>query len=121
MGGLVRIIDNVTRVETEKDVDLLIGGGATSVATEINITDLNLSSANTEFSLVLQANLKQLTIRNRSMTTTKFAFIENESGTDYSTIPPGCERTITNIDFNDKILYVQASIISVVEIIELYA
>jgi len=119
MGGLVRVIDNVTRFETEKDVDLLVSGGA-SLATEIKITNLDITTANTEFNLVLQANLKQLIIRNRSRAEMKIAFIVGESGSNYSSIPIGTTLSLTDINFNDKILYVQASIISIVEITELY-
>lgn len=96
------------------------GGGGLAAATSEKITNLALTSANTEFSLALQANLKQLIIRNRSMAVTKFAFTATESGTKFITISRGAVATIDKIDFTSKTLYVQANIISTLEILELY-
>lgn len=121
MGGLVRIIDNITKVETEKDVDLLLGGGAGAVgANAMKITNLPLSIADTEYSHSLEDNLKQVLITNRMNANIKLAFIVNESGSNYFTIPKGCTLSMTDLDLDGKILYMQANTSSVVEIMEFY-
>jgi hypothetical protein len=83
----------------------------------INITALNILIANTEEAHVLQTNLKQLMVKNRNYVQTKVKFT---SGGDFILIPSGTTFTLDNLDLSGATLYVEASAISTVEIVELF-
>lgn len=84
------------------------------------ITNLSLSTINTEFSHALQAGLKGLIIRNRDRADTKITFTSGESGTKYLTLKGGSVLSLNDLDFSSKTIYAQSDTISVLEIMELY-
>ena len=84
------------------------------------ITNLSATPADTEVSLALQTNLKQLIIKNRDNAKTQISFTSTESGTNYITIHKGAVLTLGDLDFTGETLYLQASSISTIEILELY-
>ena len=91
-----------------------------SAAQNTKITNLSLVAADTEYSLALQSNLKQLIIRNRDIARTKVSFASGQSGSLFITIPKGGTLTLDQLDFTGETLYLQANKISVAEILELY-
>lgn len=99
-------------------------GGDVSLqgATGVKITNLTMpGSANTETSLALTADLKQLTIRSRTTAKLQFSFTATESGTNYITIRPGTVWRMDQISFASSTLYIQSNKASnVVEIMELF-
>lgn len=78
-------------------------------AKNIKITNLSMPLALTEYSLVLQANLKEIMIRNRTDATLQYAFILGDSSLKYITIPKGCRETIAGLDLTGNTLYLQAN------------
>jgi len=84
------------------------------------ITNLAVALADTEVSLALTSNVKQLLIRARDNTILKYSFVSGESGSTYITIPKGCTRCLDGIDFSSTTLYIQGNKATTVEIEELY-
>lgn len=89
-------------------------------STDVSITNLSLPDINTEVSHTLNANLKQLTIRSRSLATIKIAFTISESATKYLTLKAGAVLELNDLDFSSKIIYLQSGTITIVEIFELH-
>ena len=69
-------------------------------ATNVEITNLSLPTANTEVSHSLQSGLKELRIRARGIAKLQYAFVSTESGTKYWTIPIGATDNITDSPMN---------------------
>lgn len=84
------------------------------------ITNLSISSIDTEFSHALQSGIKGLIIRNRNKVDTKIAFASGESATNYITLRGGSVLSLMDLDFTSKTIYVQSGTISILEILELY-
>lgn len=85
------------------------------------ITNLLLTTANTEYSHVLQSGVRQIYIRSRNNSELKISFTLGESGTKYLTIPKFNSFHVNDISFSGVTLYLQASANNeVVEIFELY-
>ena len=91
-----------------------------SGATDVKITNFPVLVANTEYSHALTTGLKQLTIKNRDRSTTKIAFISGDSLLNYITIYPGAVFSVGDLTFSGKILYFNCSVVSTLEIVELY-
>lgn len=92
-----------------------------SASQNIKITNLSMPLANTEYSLLLTNNLKQLIIVSRSMARLQIAFTSTESGTKFITIPKGTSLSLFDLDLTGKTLYIQGDVpTSTVEIMELY-
>ena len=91
-----------------------------NAATTPKITNFSILVANTEYSVALQAGLKSISIRNRGSATTKYAFISGQSSTNYMTIPVGCTLLLSGLDFTGKTIYFNCSVVSTLEIVELY-
>lgn len=90
-------------------------------ASSSNITNLPLTLADTEYSLALQANLKQLLIKARGYSTLRIAFVATETATKYFTISKGGTLTLDNLSFVSETLYIRASVAGeIAEILELY-
>lgn len=85
------------------------------------IYNLTLTSANTEYSQALPDDTREVTIKTRTMASElKLAFVENESGTKYQTIPVGASKTITEKYLKGLTLYVQSPDAGVVVEIEVW-
>lgn len=92
-----------------------------SAAQNIKITNLPLTLANTEYSIVLTDALKQLIIKCRSLARLQIAFISTESGTKFLTIPGGVSLSLQDLNLSSTTLYIQADApASIVEIVEMY-
>lgn len=107
------------------NISQTIGKSSTSVTVSgsgnVKITNLLLTTKDTEYSHSLTNNLKSVIIKCREMAVLKLAFVNGESGTKYITIHGGCAFTLDNLEFVSKIAYIQASKDAVtVEIMELY-
>lgn len=85
------------------------------------ITNLSAPTAGTEVSLALSADLKEITIRARVLSTVQFAFVSGESGTKYVTIPPGASFSQSNLGLSSATLYIQTNVNSnTIEVLEFY-
>ena len=89
-------------------------------STNVRITNLTISTINTEVSHSLIANLKTLLVRHRGIANVKYSFVNGESGTKYITLPRGSTKIIENILFSSKVLYLQADKTGILEIEEYY-
>ncbi len=86
----------------------------------IEITNVDLTTANTEYSHILQTDVSQIRIRCREYATLKVAFVSGETSTKFWTIPSGTCDTIDGLTFNGT-LYLQSNKSSVtVEVMEIY-
>lgn len=94
---------------------------AIEVSTNVTITNLSATLANTEYSHALTSGLKQLIIRSRGRAKLQVAFVSGQSGTNFITIPGGANLSLEGLEFTGKTVYVQANQAStIVEILELY-
>ena len=91
-----------------------------SGATDVKITNFQVPVANTEYSHSLTTGLKQLTIKNRDRSTTQIAFIAGDSLLNYITIYPGSVFSVGDLTFSGKTIYFNCSVVSTLEILELY-
>lgn len=107
-------MSNVTQTATQ-NITAQLGG-----ATDIKITNVTISTINTEVSHALQANVKQVRIRHRDKSEIKYTFTSGESGTKYFTIFGNTCEELNNLSFSAKVLYFQADKVGIVEIMELY-
>ena len=91
-----------------------------AASTSVKITHLALTTQDTEYSLGLTSNLKQLKIKNGNIASVKIAFTSGESGTKYFTIPGLNTLNLSDLDFTTKTLYAQCTESNkVIEILEL--
>ena len=89
-------------------------------AANIKITPVFLSLAATEYSLILQPNLKQLRIKARERAELKIAFLSGETFTNFWTIWSSTCDNIDGLTFNQT-LYLQSNKSSTtVEVMEIY-
>ena len=89
-------------------------------ATTSTITNKSLPIANTEYSHILQADLKQIIIKVRGLADLKFTLVSGESSTKYFTIPKGNSLSLDNLSIASGTLYLQSPTASVtIEILEL--
>lgn len=92
-------------------------------ATSEKISIITATLANTEYSLALQTDLKQLRIKARNNASLRMAFVagDTNNGSPYWTISRGCCENIDAISFTGKTLYIRANIaLTEVEVMELY-
>ncbi|MGV8130853.1 MAG: hypothetical protein ACP5N7_02005 [Candidatus Pacearchaeota archaeon] len=92
-------------------------------AQEIKISIVTTTNANQEYSLALQANLKQLRIKARNNANIRIAFNSGDTDDDgpYWTINKGCCDNIDAISFTGKNLYIRTNIaMTEIEVMELY-
>jgi hypothetical protein len=90
-------------------------------ASDAKITNVSLLLADTEYSHVLVNGLKELRIKCREYADLKYSFVSGESDTKYFTIWRGVCDNLTDLDFNNKTLFIQSSRANVtVEVMELY-
>lgn len=86
----------------------------------IEITHVDLTAANTEYSHVLQADVSQIRIRCQERATLKIAFVPGETFTKFWTIRSDTCDTIDGLTFNGT-LYLQSNKSNVtVEVMEIY-
>jgi hypothetical protein len=91
-----------------------------SVAKSVFITNATATLAATEYSHVLQDNLKQLTVKARGSSKLQVAFVSGDSSLNYISIPKGAVLNMDTIDFSATTLYFQSSNASeIIEILEL--
>ena len=103
------MIPNTYKIQKVLEDILSALGGATVSTTSIkNIVIANLD---TEETIALQANLKQIMIRNRTPNNAilKIAFTATESGTKYITIPSGNNFFLDKINLTSSTLYIQSN------------
>lgn len=81
-------------------------------ATTPKITNVAAPSAGTEYSLALQNQVKQFSMKARGNSIVKFAFISSESLTNYVTIPKGCEFSVSGVELSTKTVYFNCSLAS---------
>ena len=100
-------VDPVTHrllVSTQDDA----GSPATPITYNVIMT-----TANTEYSRALPSGTKKLYVKLRSLNALlKIAFVLNESGTNYMTIPFGASISLENIDLTGITIYMQSPIAS---------
>lgn len=82
------------------------------------ISNLELTSANTEYSYVLPLGCKKFIVQCRTDDIIKLAYVKNESGSNYITIPEGASKSEDVLCLNDLILYLQSPTAGVVAEIE---
>lgn len=99
-----------------KDIAAVLSG-----AENIKITNLPVILANTEYSLVLQTELKAIRIKCRDIATLQYCFVSGQSNLNYWTVPKGCSDEMININFTGKTLYIRSSKAStIIEVVEFY-
>jgi len=70
-------------------------------------------TANTEFTLSLTGNVKQVFLRCQEQSNLQIAFTASQSGTNYWTIRKGSALILDNLNVNSPNIYVQADQASV--------
>lgn len=86
------------------------GSGSGAVLSAPNLSNLNMATANTEYTFSLPAGTKQFEIRSRSLGRVRLAFVEGESGTTFKTIWPGNSYFEGGLLLSDVLnVYVQSS------------
>lgn len=106
---------SITTVTSSGQQSITVSG-----AQNIKITNLNVTSADTEFSHALTTNLRQLMVRSRVGADIQYCFVTGETNTKYMTISKGSVLELIDLDFSSKTLYLQADKTGIVEIQELY-
>jgi len=75
------------------------------------ILNKTLTLADTEYSQVIPDDSKKLVIKSRLFGNLKIAFVENESGTNYLTIPAGSTGyALDAVHLKDLTLYAQSDV-----------
>lgn len=92
---------------------------ANSTANQVKITNLLVPLANTEVPHVLEDGVKFIEIFSRNGRC-QYAFEPTESGTKYRTIPKNVCGYLAGMSFNGKTLYIQSSVSTTIEILELF-
>lgn len=91
-----------------------------TAAKSVYITNAIATLAATEYSHVLQNNLKQLTVKARGNSKLQVAFVSGDSSLQYVSIPKGAALNLDAMDLSGTTLYYQASTaLEVIEILEL--
>lgn len=72
------------------------------------IENLVLTDANTEYSYLLPNGTKKFSIQCRTDKEMKVAFVENESGSKYITIPEGASFPEDGLNTSELTVYLQA-------------
>jgi hypothetical protein len=89
-----------------------------SGAQNVDVSELVLTLANTEYSFAFKSGLKEFILRARNLAQLKFSF---ETGGDYMTIKEACVLELTGLEFTAKSIYIQSPVEgTTVEILELY-
>ncbi len=78
-----------------------------SGGTSPRITNVAVSTANTEVAHTLVASLKQILIRSRDGHKIQLAFTSTESGTKFITIKPGAVFQQSGVEYAGGSLYIQ--------------
>lgn len=74
------------------------------------IQNVLLTTANTEYNFSLSSSTKRYKIKARGDTKIQFSFISGQSGSNYITIPMGCEYVEDNLTLTGSLtIYLQAS------------
>ena len=90
-------------------------------ATELKITNLSLTLADTEYSHSVVNNCRCILVKSRTLALLKIAFTLGESGTKLITLPAGTTLELNDLTLSGKIMYVQSPSSSVVvEILETF-
>ena len=85
-------------------------------SSDFNVRNISLV-ANTETSITLHSNVQQFIIRSRDL----FSFkIKKVSSGDYLTVSRGCSLSLNKLDFNARIIYVECSQNTTIELLELF-
>ena len=80
-----------------------------NITSRSTITNTALTTANTEYSYTIPANVKRIRFKLRAINALlKFCFTESGSGTTYITVPYGETREINDARLGGKVLYVQS-------------
>lgn len=88
--------------------------------TDIKISTLTLTLANTEYSLALSQSCKGLEITARGNSKLKVSFVMGDTSLLYKTIPKHTSWEINSFNFIGKTLYIQGDLAGeIVEIVEL--
>lgn len=90
-------------------------------APNVLITNLSITTANTEFSHTLQSNVSVLEFKARNGEEFKYSFVATESGTKFITVPCGSGQAFAGIKLVGKTLYLQSPSTCIIEIIEFYS
>jgi hypothetical protein len=86
------------------------GSGSGAVMTTPDISNLNMPTANTEYTFPLPAGTKQFEIRSRALGKLQLAFIEGESGSTFVTVWPGNSYREIGLLLSDVLdVYIQSS------------
>ena len=110
-------------VNDEVCVRTCIDGTVTTTpggAENIKITNLAITTPNSEQSHSLTTNLKTLIIRSRGLANAQISFTATESGTKFFTIPRGTTFRQEHLNFSGETLYVQCDKTTTMEILEFY-
>lgn len=91
-------------------------GGQQSVtiqgATNPEISNVALTSADTEVEIILPTGCKKYMIKLRDAQILKLSFVSGQSGITYLTIRPGCVYTEDQLEVTTTSLYVQSPVAS---------
>lgn len=80
-----------------------------------------LATANTEYTIPLVANCKQLILKSRTIAKLQLSFISGDSNLKFITIYPGASLSLTEINFVSENIYVQSNKNSTtLELLELF-
>ncbi len=90
-------------------------------APNVLITNLSVTTANTEFAHTLQNNVSVLEFKARDGEEFKYSFTATESGTTYISVPACSGQSFAGIKLVGKTLYVQSPFVCTIEIIEFYS
>lgn len=104
--------------QTYKPKDLSVSLG---LATNITVTNLTLTSSNTEYSHAFQTGVRYFVLRARNNAKLQIAFASGESSTKFVTIPNGCTFDLPDLSLTGKMIYIQSNIAgTVVELLETF-
>lgn len=86
------------------------------------ITNLILTDANTEYSYIIPTGTKKYTFQCRTDNNLKYAYVEDQSGSVFSSIPEGASKSEDNLNTAPELtLYLQSPTAGVVVEIETWS
>lgn len=89
-------------------------------STKVKVTNLDITTADIQFSHTLTSDLKQIMVRSRVGATIQYCWITGETNTNFITIERNAVLYLNDLAFTGKVLFIQTDITGIVEIQELY-
>lgn len=85
------------------------GSGTTGTVVSPAIQNVTLTTAGTEYSIVIPADTKRFTIKSRQDSILKLSYTSGDTGINYFTIGYGVCYTEVNLDGSGLTLYLQSN------------